>query len=62
MGGFASLTNLLWGSWHAIIPLYNYSILYSTGSQSREHEAGHGTAFKTKALNQLFFELTSYWC
>jgi len=60
MGGFASLTTLLWGSWHAVIPLYIYSILYSTGSQSREHETGHGTAFKTKALNQFFFELTSF--
>ena len=60
MCGFASLTTLLWGSWHAVIPLYIYSILYSTGSQSREHETGHGTAFKTKALNQFFFELTSF--
>lgn len=60
MGGFASLTGWLWGDWYAIIPLYIYSVLYSTGSQSREHETGHGTAFKTKALNQFFFELTSF--
>ena len=60
MGGFACLTCLLWGSWYAVIPLYVYSVLYSTGSQSREHETGHGTAFKTKALNKFFFELTSF--
>ena len=60
MGGFACLTCLLWGNWYAVIPLYVYSVLYSTGSQSREHETGHGTAFKTKALNKFFFELTSF--
>ena len=30
---FASLTIFLWGDWWAIIPLYCYSVLYSTGSQ-----------------------------
>ena len=57
---FASLTIFLWGDWWAIIPLYAYSVLYSTGSQSREHETGHGTAFKTKKYNQFFFEVTSF--
>ena len=60
MAGFASFTIYLWGSWWAIMPLYVYAVLYSTGSQSREHETGHGTAFKTKAYNQFFFELTSF--
>ena len=57
---FACLTIYLWGSWWASLPLYAYAVLYSTGSQSREHETGHGTAFKTKAYNQFFFELASF--
>ena len=57
---FAGLTIYLWGSWWAVLPLYAYAVLYSTGSQSREHETGHGTAFKTKAYNKFFFELTSF--
>jgi fatty acid desaturase len=57
---FAGITIYMWGSWWAIMPLYAYAVLYSTGSQSREHETGHGTAFKTKAYNQFFFELTSF--
>ena len=57
---FACVTIYLWGSWWATLPLYAYAVLYSTGSQSREHETGHGTAFKTKAYNQFFFELASF--
>ena len=57
---FAFFTIFLWGDWWGIIPLYAYSVLYSTGSQSREHETGHGTAFKTKIYNQFFFEVTSF--
>ena len=57
---FACVTIYLWGSWWAVLPLYAYAVLYSTGSQSREHETGHGTAFKTKAYNQFFFELASF--
>jgi fatty acid desaturase len=57
---FACVTIYLWGSWWAVLSLYAYAVLYSTGSQSREHETGHGTAFKTKAYNQFFFELASF--
>ena len=52
--GLACLTVALWGHWSAAIALFAYSTLYSTGAQSREHEAGHGTAFRTKWLNRLF--------
>ena len=60
LAGFAAATIMLWGSWPAVLPLLAYSILYSTGAQSREHETGHGTAFRTKWLNRLFFEITSF--
>ena len=38
LAGFAAATIILWGSWPAVLPLLAYSILYSTGAQSREHE------------------------
>ena len=60
MGLCACVTILWYESWWFILPYYLYTVLYSTGSQSREHETGHGTAFKTKILNQFFFELTSF--
>ena len=60
LAAFAAATIALWGSWWAACPLLAYSILYSTGAQSREHETGHGTAFRTKWLNRLFFEITSF--
>ena len=60
MGLCAGMSIYMWGSGWAVLPLYAYAVLYSTGSQSREHETGHGTAFKTKAYNKFFFELTSF--
>ena len=60
MGLCAGMTIYMWGSGWAVLPFYAYAVLYSTGSQSREHETGHGTAFKTKAYNKFFFELTSF--
>ena len=60
LAGLACLTVALWGHWSAAIALFAYSTLYSTGAQSREHETGHGTAFRTKWLNRLFFEITSF--
>src|SRR5580658_4522791 len=42
-----SATYALWGSWWAILPYIIYSVLYASTSDSRWHETGHGTAFKT---------------
>ena len=60
LAGLACLTVALWGHWSAAIALFAYGTLYSTGAQSREHETGHGTTFRTKWLNRLFFEITSF--
>ena len=60
MGIFGWLTVLYWGSFASFITLFIYSILYGSGSSAREHETGHGTAFKSKALNRLFHEITSF--
>ena len=60
LAGLACLTVVLWGHWSAAIALFANSTLYSTGAQSREHQTGHGTAFRAKWLNRLFFDITSF--
>lgn len=53
-------TYLLWPSWLAIIPYAIYSVLYASTSDSRWHETGHGTAFKTDWMNNLLYEIASF--
>jgi Na+-transporting NADH:ubiquinone oxidoreductase subunit F len=56
--GFA--TYALWGSWWAILPYTIYSVLYASTSDSRWHETGHGTAFKTDWMNNALYEIASF--
>ncbi len=56
--GFA--TYLLWGSWWAALPYVLYSVLYASTSDSRWHETGHGTAFKTDWMNNTLYEIASF--
>ncbi|MBS1815057.1 MAG: NADH:ubiquinone reductase (Na(+)-transporting) subunit F [Acidobacteria bacterium] len=53
-------TYRLWGSWWAILPYAVYAVLYATVSDSRWHEAGHGTAFKTDWMNVVLYEIASF--
>lgn len=50
----------LWGTGWAILPLALYGVLYASTSDSRWHEAGHGTAFKTDWMNNALYELASF--
>ncbi len=50
----------LWGSWWAILPFAVYGMLYATTSDSRWHEAGHGTAFRTDWMNIALYEIASF--
>ena len=50
----------LWGSWWAILPFMLYGVLYAACSDSRWHECGHGTAFKTDWLNNAIYEIASF--
>lgn len=56
--GYATFA--LWGSWWAILPFLIYSVLYSSTSDSRWHEASHGTAFKTDWMNNVLYEIASF--
>jgi len=50
----------LWGSWWAILPFAVYGVLYASTSDSRWHEAGHGTAFRTDWMNIALYEIASF--
>jgi Na+-transporting NADH:ubiquinone oxidoreductase subunit F len=52
----------LWraGSWWAVVPFMIYGIIYASSSDSRWHEAGHGTAFKTDWMNNALYEIASF--
>ena len=47
----AVTTVVLWGTWWAVISYLIYAVFYGTSSDSRWHECGHGTAFKTNWMN-----------
>jgi fatty acid desaturase len=52
--------NVLWPTWWAIVPYAIYSTLYASTSDSRWHETGHGTAFKTDWMNNALYEIASF--
>lgn len=60
IGGSAVAGYLLWGTWWAVIPFLAYGVLYASTSDSRWHEAGHGTAFKTDWMNDALYEIASF--
>lgn len=53
-------TVALWGTWWAVLPYLAYAVLYATASDSRWHESGHGTAFKTDWMNNALYEISSF--
>ena len=56
--GYATVA--LWGTWWVVIPYLIYAVLYGTSSDSRWHECGHGTAFKTDWMNSALYEIASF--
>ena len=50
----------LWGTWWAVLPYLVYAVFYGTSSDSRWHECGHGTAFKTDWMNKALYEIASF--
>ncbi len=49
-----------WGTWWVVIPYLIYAVFYATSSDSRWHECGHGTAFKTDWMNAVLYEVASF--
>ena len=58
--GAGYATYALWPSWWAILPYSIYAVLYGSTSDSRWHESGHGTAFKTDGMNNALYEIASF--
>ncbi len=51
---------LTWGTWWTVLPFAAYGVLYGSVSDSRWHECGHRTAFKTVWLNDVVYEIASF--
>lgn len=49
-----------WGSWLAVPFFLAYGVLYGSASDSRWHESGHGTAFKTRWMNDVVYQIASF--
>jgi fatty acid desaturase len=49
-----------WGGWACVPFFIAYGVLYGTASDSRWHESGHGTAFKTSWLNDGLYQVASF--
>ena len=60
MVAFAGLGIAFWGSWRAVPFFLAYGVLYGSSSDSRWHESGHGTAFRTRWLDQGLYQLASF--
>jgi fatty acid desaturase len=57
---FGALGCATWGTWWAVPVFLVYGGLYCGAADSRWHEAGHGTAFKTRWMNDLVYQLACF--
>ena len=58
--GLGYATYALWGTWWALPAYLAYAVLYASTSDSRWHESGHGTAFRTDWMNNALYEVASF--
>jgi fatty acid desaturase len=49
-----------WGHWLSLPFFVVYGVLYGSASDSRWHECGHGTAFKTRWMNDAVYNLACF--
>ena len=59
-GGAAYCVYALWGWWWALPVFAVYGVLYASPADSRWHECGHGTAFKTPWMNAVVYNIASF--
>ena len=55
-----ALGYVTWGTWWAVPCFLVYGVLYGSSSDSRWHESGHRTAFKTVWMNDVLYEIASF--
>ena len=58
--GSAAGAIYFWGSWWCVPFFAVYGVLYGSSSDSRWHECGHGTAFKTDWMNNAVYQIASF--
>ena len=49
-----------WGSWLAAPCFLAYGVLYGSATNSRWHECGHGTAFRTRRMNDVVYQIACF--
>ncbi|MDA4844970.1 fatty acid desaturase family protein [Hoeflea poritis] len=49
-----------WGTWWCVPFFLVYGVLYGSSSDSRWHESGHGTAFRTRWMNDVLYYVASF--
>jgi fatty acid desaturase len=49
-----------WGTWWALPAFAVYGVLYASAADSRWHECGHRTAFKTTWMNDVIYQIASF--
>ena len=57
---FASIGIALWPSWWSAPFWLAYGVLYGSASDARWHECGHSTAFETKWMNDVVYQIASF--
>lgn len=60
MAGCAGLAIALMPSWWSVPAWLAYGLLYGSAMDSRWHECGHGTAFKTRWKNRVVYQIASF--
>jgi fatty acid desaturase len=58
--GSGVAAGLAWGTWWCVPALFVYGTLYGSTSDSRWHECGHRTAFKTVWMNDVVYYIASF--
>ena len=51
---------LTWRDWWCIPAFFIYGVMWGSASDSRWHECGHGTAFRTRWMNDAVYNLASF--
>ena len=60
MALFAGLGIALWPGWTSAPFWLAYGVLYGSAMDSRWHECGHGTAFRTGWMNNVLYQIASF--
>ncbi len=49
-----------WGTWACVPFFFVYGVIYGSSCDSRWHECGHGTAFRTPWMNDVIYQIASF--